>query len=237
MTPDEHRMIEDFFGRLESQGTPDKDRDAERLIADELRRNPDAAYMLVQTALVYEHQFGEMEQRIRDLEEQVANAGRASQPQGSFLGGRLGSRSATATASSSAGFGASPSQRGQAPRAAAAASPWGGSTPAPVRDTARDAPRAEGRASPWSARQAQPAQQGGGGFFRSAMATAAGVAGGLMLGDALRGMLGGSEAQAGEADKSGNADASGQEAENNQLDENSDEAFFDDMGGGDSFDV
>lgn len=234
MTPDEHRMIEDFFGRLASQGTPDKDRDAERLIADELRRNPDAAYMLVQTALAYEHQFGEMEQRIRDLEEQVANGGRASQPQGSFLGGRLGTRSATATASSSAGFGASPSQRGQAPRAAPAASPWGGSTPSQV----RDAPRAEGRASPWAGRQTPPAQQsGGGGFFRSAMATAAGVAGGLMLGDALKGMFGGSEAQASEADKSGNADASGQETENNQLDENSDEAFFDDMGGGDSFDV
>ncbi len=232
MTPDEHRMIEDFFGRLESQGTPDKDRDAERLIAAELRRNPDAAYMLVQTALVYEHQFGEMEQRIRDLEQQVANAGRASQPQGSFLGGRLGSRGATATAANSAGFGAT---RSSPSRSAPAASPWGVSPSPQARDTARD----EDRSGPWSARQSPPAQQrgGGGGFFRSAMATAAGVAGGLMLGDALRGMLGGGEAQAGEADKSGNADASGQEPENNQLDENSDEAFFDDMGGGDGFEV
>lgn len=234
MTPDEHRMIEDFFGRLASQGTPDKDRDAERLIADEMRRNPDAAYLLVQTALVYEHQFAEMEQRIRDLEEQVANAGRSSQPQGSFLGGRLGARSATAAASSSAGFGSAP--RGPAPRAAPAASPWGASAPSQSRDhdDARDNPRG----SPWAGRQPQPAQQGGGGgFFRSAMATAAGVAGGLMLGDALKGMFGG-DAHASEAGKSENSGTAGQDTqENNQLDENSDEAFFDDLGGGDSFDV
>lgn len=226
MTPDEHRMIEDFFGRLASQGTPDKDRDAERLIADEMHRNPDAAYLLVQTALVYEHQFGEMEQRIRELEEQVANAGRAPS-QGSFLGGRLGGRPATATASSSAGFGAA--SRAPAPRSAQAASPWGNAA-APARD--------DGRATPWAQRQPQPAPQtgGGGGFFRSAMATAAGVAGGLMLGDALRGMFGG-EAQASEGDK-GNADNSAQDSQdNNQLDEDSDQAFFDDAGGGDGFEV
>lgn len=232
MTPDEHRMIEDFFGRLASQGTPDKDRDAERLIANEMRRNPDAAYLLVQTALVYEHQFAEMEQRIRDLEEQLANAGRSSQPQGSFLGGRLGARSATAAASSSAGFGSAP--RTPASRAAPAASPWGGNAPSQSRD--RDDAREEPRASPWAGRQ--PAQQGGGGgFFRSAMATAAGVAGGLMLGDALKGMFGG-DAHASEAGKPDNSGTSGQDTpENNQLDGNSDEAFFDDMGGGDSFDV
>lgn len=236
MTPDEHRMIEDFFGRLASQGTPDKDRDAERLIADEMRRNPDAAYLLVQTALVYEHQFTEMEQRIRDLEEQVANAGRSSQPQGSFLGGRLGARSATAAASSSAGFSSAP--RAPVPRAAPAESPWGGTAPSQSRD--RDDARDNPRGSPWAGRQTQPAQQGGGGggFFRSAMATAAGVAGGLMLGDALKGMFGG-DAHASEAGKSENSETSGQAAsENSQLDENSDEAFFDDMGGGgDSFDV
>lgn len=232
MTPDEHRMIEDFFGRLASQGTPDKDRDADRLIADELRRNPDAAYLLVQTALVYEHQFSDMEQRIRDLEEQVANAGRSSQPQGSFLGGRLGSRSsATATASSSPGFGAS--QRSPASRAAPAASPWGDGAPAAARDVSRN----DSRASSSPGRQPQAAQQSGGGFFRSAMATAAGVAGGLMLGDALRGMFGG-DAQASEADKSGNADASGQDThETSQLDQDSEGSFFDGFDGGDSFDV
>lgn len=234
MTPDEHRMIEDFFGRLASQGAPDKDRDADRLIADELRRNPDAAYLLVQTALVYEHQFSDMEQRIRDLEEQVASAGRSSQPQGSFLGGRLDSRSsATAAASSSPGFGAS--QRSPASRGAPAASPWGGSSLSAARDVSRN----DSRASPSPARQPQAAQQsgGGGGFFRSAMATAAGVAGGLMLGDALRGMFGG-DAQASEAGKSGNADASGQDAhETSQLDQDSEGSFFDDFGGGDSFEV
>jgi hypothetical protein len=226
MTPDEQRMIEDFFGRLASQGAPDKDRAAENLIAAELRRIPDAAYLLVQTALVYEHQFGEMEQRIADLEAQVANAGR-SQPQGSFLGGRLGTRAAPAQMSPAFGGAA---QRAPEPRSAPAASPWGGNAPA-----ARE--RNEERPSPWAGRQQPPQQSaGGGGFFRSAMATAAGVAGGLMLGDALKGMFGG-DANAAEAGKSG-ADTSGHDAqEHGKLDEQSDDAFFDDMGGGDSFDV
>lgn len=226
MTPDERQMIEDFFRRLGSQGAPDKDREAERLIADEIRRNPDAAYLLVQTALVYEHQFGEMEQRIHDLEEQVANAGRSA-PQGTFLGGRLGGRTVTATASSSAGFSASP--RVPAPRSAPPASPWSSTSAAPARD--------DGRAAPWAQRQPQAApQNGGGGFFRSAMATAAGVAGGLMLGDALRGMFGG-EAQASEGDKSHTAEPGQDSQQSNQLDANSDQAFFEDMGGGDSFEV
>ena len=71
MTPDEKQMIQDFFGRLAGQGAAEKDRAAETLIAQELRRNPDAAYLLVQTALVYEHELGELQARIAELEAQL----------------------------------------------------------------------------------------------------------------------------------------------------------------------
>lgn len=56
----------------------------------------------------------------------------------------------------------------------------------------------EDRPSPWGQRSnAQPAQQrGGGGFLAGAAQTAVGVAGGMMLGNAIMGMFGADEAQA-----------------------------------------
>ncbi|XUY25641.1 DUF2076 domain-containing protein [Agrobacterium sp. rho-8.1] len=55
------------------------------------------------------------------------------------------------------------------------------------------------RPSPWGQRSsAQPTQQrgGGGGFLAGAAQTAVGVAGGMMLGNAIMGMFGADEAQA-----------------------------------------
>ena len=78
MTPDDQRMIQDLFQRLAAQGRVAKDPQADRLINDAVRSNPDAGYMLVQTALVYEHQMNEQEQRIRDLEDQIAQMQQAT---------------------------------------------------------------------------------------------------------------------------------------------------------------
>ncbi|WP_373507228.1 DUF2076 family protein, partial [Thiocapsa sp.] len=44
----------------------------------------------------------------------------------------------------------------------------------------------------------QPTQPAGGGFLASALTTAAGVAGGIMMANALTGLFGGNEAQASE---------------------------------------
>jgi uncharacterized protein len=57
----------------------------------------------------------------------------------------------------------------------------------------------EDRPSPWGQRSgSQPTQQrgGGGGFLAGAAQTAVGVAGGMMLGNAIMGMFGADEAQA-----------------------------------------
>jgi len=53
MTPEERQLISGLFERMRSYGAPDKDRDAEALIAREVRANPDATYMLVQSVLGY----------------------------------------------------------------------------------------------------------------------------------------------------------------------------------------
>jgi len=73
-----------------------------------------------------------------------------------------------------------------------------------------------------------PQQPGGGGFLAGAAQTALGVTGGVLLGNAIAGMLGGHEAKAAEpaADK-GTEDKG---AEEPQDDAHTEEADFDDGG-------
>ena len=72
--------------------------------------------------------------------------------------------------------------------------------------------------------QAAPATRGGG-FLAGAAQTAVGVAGGMMLGNAVASLFGGNEAHAAEPDP-GNGDESGGEESG---------GFFDDMGFGDEW--
>jgi uncharacterized protein len=52
MTPQEHELVNELFDRLAELESNPRHPDAERLIADGLRRAPHAVYALVQTALV-----------------------------------------------------------------------------------------------------------------------------------------------------------------------------------------
>ena len=125
MTPDEQRLIDDLFDRLSQQGGVAKDRQADALIQQRLRQTPDAAYMLVQSAIVYQHQIAANEERIRDLEEQVS-ANDAVPERGSFLGGLLGGGRDRTSDRTSVPASGSTSARPVRP----AASPWGQPGPA-----------------------------------------------------------------------------------------------------------
>lgn len=175
MNADERQLITSLFERMRDHGAPEKDRDAEALINRELRANPDAAYMLVQSVLVQEQTLEAASNRVLELEEQLrsmedGDRSRGARP-GGFLGGYWGGR------------------RGEEPRSSV---PQVGARAAP---SAYDG-RGDGR-SPWSQSaqppQAQPAPaaSAGGGFMRSALTTAAGVAGGLLVADSIRNMMGG----------------------------------------------
>lgn len=174
MNADERQLITQLFERMRNYGTPDKDRDAEALIKEFVRANPDSVYMLVQSVLVQEQALEASNARIQDLEEQVRSMEEGDRSRGArsggFLGGFWGNRSA------------------QEPRSSV---PQVGSRATPTAYGSRD----EGRA-PWSQSppppQASPAQPAAsGGFMRSALATAAGVAGGVLVADSIRNMLGG----------------------------------------------
>jgi uncharacterized protein len=81
MTPDERSLLNDFFRDLTQAGGGYRDPEAERMINDNLRASPDAAYVLVQHAILADQALHAAQARIADLERQAsANT--------SFLGNR-----------------------------------------------------------------------------------------------------------------------------------------------------
>ena len=176
MNPDERQLITGLFERMRNHGAPEKDREAEALINQQVRVNPDAPYMLVQTVLVQEQTLEAANNRVLELEEQLRSLEEGDRPRSASSGGFLGSF-----------WGA---RRDEEPRSSV---PQVGARATP---SAYDS-RGDGR-SPWSQNapaqqqpQAAPAAASGGGFMRSALTTAAGVAGGMLVADSIRNMLGG----------------------------------------------
>lgn len=180
MTPQERELIDGLFQRLKGADTPQKDGEAADLIAKHTVEQPGAPYLLVQTVLVQDHALGAAQQRIAQLEKELADAHKA-QAQApaaagggtSFLGGLLagghwnqgGTGAAAAGAPHSSvpitapsGPGAGPAQAAPPSYAAAGAAPYA----------------------------AAPAS---GGFLHSALTTAAGVAAGGLLYNGLSSLL------------------------------------------------
>ncbi|MDX2204242.1 MAG: DUF2076 domain-containing protein [Hyphomicrobiaceae bacterium] len=172
MTPEERQLISDLFDRMRSYGAPEKDREAEDLINRSARANPDAAYLLVQSVLVQEQALQQADERIRDLEDRLRQLEPPQQQRasGSFLGGIFGGRQEPPRAGSvpTIGSRAQPS------------SPWGQQPGQPMGQPM----------------QAPMQQAAGGGFMRTALSAAAGVAGGMLLADGIRSMMGGGSAHA-----------------------------------------
>jgi uncharacterized protein len=68
MIPEERRLIDDLFDRLASLENSPRDSEAERAIAEGLARAPNAVYALVQTALVQDEALRRASVRIEELE-------------------------------------------------------------------------------------------------------------------------------------------------------------------------
>jgi hypothetical protein len=159
---------------------PPIDPDANQFIAQNFQRYPDAPYRITQLAFVQEHALVEAQNRIKRLEWEVQQAQQAvqqaqQQPQaspsgstgGGFFGGLFG--------------GASRPQGGGAPSGPPPVGPWG------------QQPQQgyyQPQAAPPPPQYPPNYQQGmfqrpGSGFLGSALTTAAGVAGGMVAGNAL----------------------------------------------------
>jgi hypothetical protein len=87
MNPQEQRLIENLFTRLQSVSSADKDEDAARHIRDLVARFPDAPYYLTQSVLVQEQALDRADARIKELEQLGRQAQTGGQRSGaSFLG-------------------------------------------------------------------------------------------------------------------------------------------------------
>jgi uncharacterized protein len=116
MTPNEKAMIEDLFNRIRSTALPQRDAEADQLIAAEMARTPGAAYALAQTVLVQDQALRQAADQVKQLQEQAARA-QPAQDAGAPQQGSLLSR-----------VGLGGVRPGAVPRTAAQAEP---DTPAP----------------------------------------------------------------------------------------------------------
>ena len=92
MTPQEKDLITTLITRLKSAGGQSKDPEAEALIRQAMTEQPDGPYYLTQTVLIQDLSLHNAQQRIADLEKQLADAQQAAKPTvTSFLGGLFGS--------------------------------------------------------------------------------------------------------------------------------------------------
>lgn len=160
MQQQERDLISGLFDRLKPFESQPRDGEVEQFIWDRASRQPASAYLLVQTVLVQEQALKAAQDRIAELEAKVA----MPQPEAGFLG--------------------------SAPKIG----PWGAPrTSAPPASTA-PAPAASMVPSTRSPLQAAVAPQqqpaAGGSFLRTAMMTAAGVAGGALLFEGIRNLMG-----------------------------------------------
>lgn len=191
MTPDERNLITGLFQRLRQAdgATGQKDAEALQLIQQQTTAVPTAPYLLVQTVLVQEHALTNAQTRIAELERQVANArqtGQGRQPQeeegGSFLGNLL--KKAT---------GAVSPQPPPLPASAQARGPgaaYGRPNPGqPGGGGGYDPNAGQPGAAPYPTTNTM-SPGGGGSFLRTALGTAAGVAGGAMLFQGISGLMG-----------------------------------------------
>lgn len=187
MSPEERQLLANLFDRVRGQAGAARDAEAEAFIADAVRAQPYAPYLLAQAVIVQEQALKGADQRIQQLQAQIQQAQtqiqqlQAQQSQtapqgGGFLGGLFGggSRPAPQPAPQPSPWGAPQSGNWGGPQGAPQANPWG-------------APQGGPQGGPWGG---QPQQQGGG-FLRNALGAAAGVAGGVLLADSLRGMFSG----------------------------------------------
>ena len=192
MDQNERRMIEDLFARLrqaEQQAGP-RDREAEQEIAQALGRQPAAPYYMSQVILMQEQAVRALGDRVQKLEQELAERPAGG---GSFLGGLFGggsgqSAATVQTAETVYGTPAAPANRG-----------WSNQPPAATERVPAMPPGTSYGAQPAFGNRGGfgPAQAGGSGFLGSALKTAAGVAGGMLLANAVGGLFGGA-AHAGE---------------------------------------
>jgi uncharacterized protein len=198
MTPQERQLVDDLFDRLAKLESAPRDPDATSAIAQGLRNAPNAVYALVQTTLVQDEALKRANHRIQELEQALASTQSSDQGQQSQSGGFLDSMR-------DAVFGKEP--RGSVPNVPPPQSRpvWNsGQVMQQVPHGQYQEPYGQGpygqqgsygqgygQGGFGQSYGAPPFGGGGGSFLGTAAATAAGMVGGSLLLNSIRGMMGG----------------------------------------------
>ena len=167
MNDQERQIIADIFKRLEGTAGQTRDADAERFIADKVRTQPYAPYAMAQSLYVQEEALKSLNAQIEELRHENEQLRQKGGSGGGIFSSIFGGGQQSREPQPGYGRGPQPGY-GQPPQQGG---PWGGGAPAP-------------QAGPWGGQQ-QAAPAAGGGFLRGALTTAAGVAGGMVVGSAL----------------------------------------------------
>lgn len=175
MQSEEQRLIDGLFSRLQQaeSNTAPRDTEAERVIQAHIRQQPSAPYYMAQAMIIQEAaltklntQVQELQQQIEQLQQQTQNA----KPQSSgFLAGLFGGGASSQSASQR--------QTSQ------------GSQPIPGTQSWGAQPQQQYASAPQQQQAPAQAAPQAPGFLGSALRTAAGVAGGVVLADMLTGMF------------------------------------------------
>lgn len=179
MTPQERDVIAGIFDRLKQAANQPRDPEAERFIADKLREQPYAPYAMAQAVYVQEQALTNLQAQVEQLQSQVRDLEqRPAEPQsGGFLSGIFGGGQPERPRTV-------PSIGGQ--RGAGSSGLWANQSGAgaPAMQAA-PGDQAQGQPGPWGQQGAQQPASRGSGFLGTAVTTAAGVAGGMVLGNVL----------------------------------------------------
>ncbi|VEA63230.1 Uncharacterized protein conserved in bacteria (DUF2076) [Serratia plymuthica] len=175
MQSEEQRLIDGLFGRLKEAETKTGQRDlqAEQLINQHIREQPSAPYYMAQAMIIQEAALKQLDQRVKDLENQIAQLQQntaSQQSSGGFLAGLFGGGNRNTP---------SPREQYQAQQQNNAA--WNNQPQAGY------APQQQQQPQQVPQQAAAPSRAGG--FLGGALQTAAGVAGGVVLADMLTGMF------------------------------------------------
>ncbi|WP_088348142.1 MULTISPECIES: DUF2076 domain-containing protein [Rhodomicrobium] len=239
MNEQDRQAIDGLFSRLaetERQAGP-KDAEADAFIKQRVAGQPGAPYMMAQTIVMQNFALEQAQQRISQLEEEIQNRPANNGGGGGFLGGLFG------------GGSSAPSRSTSVPTAGQSRG-YPGDSPMQQQGGYAGGP---GQPGGFPGGPMQQAPQGGG-FLAGAAQTAMGVAGGVLVANAVGSMFGGgahaaaapaapaaTPAPAAEPAQAQPAQEPAQtqnaSADDNNDDDNGGGGFFDDMFGGDDMDV
>lgn len=174
MQSEEQRLIDGLFSRLQQaeSNTAPRDAEAERVIQAHIRQQPSAPYYMAQAMIIQEAALTKLNAQVQELQQQVQQLQQQAQtakPQSTgFLAGLFGGGTSQPEPQRQASQGSQhiPGTQG-----------WGSQ---PQQQQYAQQPQQQAPA------QAAPQQPG---FLGSALRTAAGVAGGVVLADMLTGMF------------------------------------------------